>query len=502
MANNVLVELSSNVLLFLLLFGMAATVQISQMQKQLHNWKALLIGLSLQFFILPFVGFLVTATFRLPSAVGIVLLTICSSPGGTYSNLWCSVYNASLSLSITMTALSSFLSTMMLPLNLFLYTRWTYSAAVLQNLDWTALYVSLIVVMGAITCGMFVSAYHPSFRKSANRLGSIAGLLLITVSVAVSDSNSTAAWDQSLAFYVAVAIPPIVGLISAITLSAKANLEKPECVAVSIESSNQNTGIAQALALSMFTGSDLGLAISVPLYYGVVELFTNTIFCIICWKMGWTKAPPNEHFCKVITTSYEVEDADRDRDHDLPSFEVVMTPKDGECDLIFSQSSSGGAYVVDDTTLRHVSNPQVADEEMMVTEAATESHTTEELDLTISRSSEDREDPPLRCSTMDSAEEVPSTTPSTTKQILGRTISTIRARTAGYTKAPQQRRVSVDETSAVAAAVSVVPRNGKKYETIATSSGLSPTTAQRSTKPISLRQQRVDEGDNDDDVSL
>jgi predicted Na+-dependent transporter len=484
MANNVLVELFSNILLFLLLFGMAATVQISQMKKQLHNWKALLIGLSLQFFILPFVGFLVTTTFQLPSAVGIVLLTICSSPGGTYSNLWCSVYNASLSLSITMTALSSFLSTMMLPLNLFLYTRWTYSAAVLHNLDWTALYVSLLVVLGAITCGILVSAYHPSFRKRANRIGSVAGLLLITVSVAVSDSNSTAAWNQSFSFYVAVAIPPIVGLISAITLSAKAALEKPECVAVSIESSNQNTGIAQALALSMFTGPDLGLAISVPLYYGVVELFTNTIFCIVCWKLGWTKAPPNENFCKVITTSYEVEDTD-EREEDFPVFEVVMTPKGGSTsDLIFSQTSAGGAYVVDDTTLRHVSNPQVADEENMMAEEPTD------RDMTITS---EQEGPPKQSSTMDSNEEVPSTPPSTTKHMLGRTISTIRARTAGYKKAPQ--RTSVVETTEAA-----VPRKtkGNEYETISTSGS---TTAPRS-RPISLRQQQRVDADDDDDLSL
>lgn len=473
MASSVLVELLSNVLLFLLLFGMAATVRISQMKRQIHNWKALVIGLSLQFIILPFVGFLVTATFRLPSAVGIVLLTICSSPGGTFSNLWCSVYNASLSLSITMTALSSFLSTVMLPLNLFLYTRWAYSAKVLQNLDWTALYVSLIVVTGAITCGILVSAYHPSFRKTANRLGSAAGLALITVSVTVSsDSNTSDAWDQSLNFYVAVAIPPIVGLLTAITLSAKASLEKPECVAVSIESSNQNTGIAQALALSMFTGTDLGLAISVPLYYGVVELTTNTIFCIICWKLGWTKAPPNENFCRMIATSYEVEDEPED---DCPAFEVVMTPKAGTADLIFSQSSSGAAYVVDDGTLRNVSNPQTADEESP----------DEPTDLDMS-SSESLE----QCRSSESFEEVPSSKASRTQQLLGRTISKIKARTAGY-KAPRIK----DDEDVVGDAIRT--SEGKLYETISTSG--SPPDKNRS-RPIGLRQ-RVSE-DDEDDLSL
>ncbi|EEC49535.1 predicted protein, partial [Phaeodactylum tricornutum CCAP 1055/1] len=92
----VFAEIGSSLLLFCLVFGMSATVDVHSMRKQLNNRAALLIGISLQFIILPFVGFLVVKAFSLPAVTGITLLVVTSSPGGSYSNWWCSMFNAEL----------------------------------------------------------------------------------------------------------------------------------------------------------------------------------------------------------------------------------------------------------------------------------------------------------------------------------------------------------------------------------------------------------------------
>jgi len=84
----ILSSIAGNVLLFLLVFGMSATVETSSMQEQLGNRKAILLGLLCQFFLLPFLGFLVVFFIQLDHAVGITLLVVTSSPGGSYSNWW------------------------------------------------------------------------------------------------------------------------------------------------------------------------------------------------------------------------------------------------------------------------------------------------------------------------------------------------------------------------------------------------------------------------------
>lgn len=82
-------ELGAHVLLFFLVFGMSATVDIGHMKKQMRNRAALGIGLFLQFIILPFVGFCVVKILNMPTPMGIALLVVTSSPGGSYSNCKC-----------------------------------------------------------------------------------------------------------------------------------------------------------------------------------------------------------------------------------------------------------------------------------------------------------------------------------------------------------------------------------------------------------------------------
>ena len=80
------VELSGNLLLFALVFGMSATVDIQALKLQMKNKKAILTGCFLQFVLLPLLGFIVVKSFQLNEAMGITLLVVTSSPGGSYSN--------------------------------------------------------------------------------------------------------------------------------------------------------------------------------------------------------------------------------------------------------------------------------------------------------------------------------------------------------------------------------------------------------------------------------
>eukprot|EP00977_Amphora_coffeiformis_P000537 scaffold132_cov170-Amphora_coffeaeformis.AAC.16 len=269
----------------------------------------------MQFVISPAIGFLVVKICHLPQEIGIMLLVITSSPGGSYSNWWCSLFNAELALSVTMTTLSTLLSVILLPTNLVLYTRWTYSPAVVKSLDWSALIVSLVTVISGISGGL-VASYFASrrgrtalFRVRANRIGNVAGILLIILSFTLSSTDEdTTLWDRELKFYIGCALPAVLGVCMATYLAKKAQLEPPERVAVAVEACYQNTGIATSVALTLYKGESLAKAIGVPLYYGIVEATLLAIYCMICWKLGWTKAPPNENICVVLYHSYEVDD--------------------------------------------------------------------------------------------------------------------------------------------------------------------------------------------------
>lgn len=438
-------EIVSSILLFGLVLGMSATVELHQVAKQLRNRTALLIGLCLQFVLLPFVGFLVVKIFQFPSAVGITLLVVTSSPGGSYSNWWCSLFNASLALSVTMTAISTLLSTIMLPINLMIYTRWAYSSDVVQSLDWGALFVSLVVVLGGIASGLVGGriakrrGQSEIFHRRANLFGNISGLALITLSFTVSSTSHQAAlWDQDAAFYIGCALPAMIGLAVATYLATRFDLDKPERVAVAVESCYQNTGIATSVAITMFgdNENDLATAIGVPLYYGIVVAIMLAVFCVVCWKLGWTKAPKNENFCKMLYNSYEVE-VDHGPQEAEVAIEVVyggapdgIAEVEGErsANVVFEQTDNS-SYVVDDTSLHKAKRRDEARSNRLASQAHSHQQrnsagsSDEETAACSEDNDGDRHDDPDGAAVAPTGEDVGR---------LGRTIAVLKARATGY----------------------------------------------------------------------
>lgn len=44
------------------------------------------------------------------------------------------------------------------------------------------------------------------------------------------------------------------------------------------------------MALTMFKGEELAEALGVPLFYGMVEAVSVAVYCVIAWKLGWSKS--------------------------------------------------------------------------------------------------------------------------------------------------------------------------------------------------------------------
>jgi predicted Na+-dependent transporter len=308
----------SNLLLFFLVFGLSATVNLKDLQHQLSNKFAICTGVAMQFIAMPLLGFVSVLLFHnsaFTKPMGISLLVVTASPGGSYSNWWCSLFNAELALSVAMTSVSSILSIGLLPANLMLYGWLCYGVIlgeedvnIVASLDFGAIFISLGVVMGAILGGLFVGYRYdsPKFHERANRFGSICGIALILFSAFLGSGAGGAEtnfWSLPWSFYVGTAFPCVIGMTLANVVSRSLRLSPPETVAISIECCYQNTAIATSVAVTMFSDpTHRAEAVSVPLFYGVVEAIIIGVYCLWAWKVGWTKAPADEkvRFCYCV----------------------------------------------------------------------------------------------------------------------------------------------------------------------------------------------------------
>jgi predicted Na+-dependent transporter len=330
----------SNSLLFFLMFGLCTTVQLDKLHHHLTNRRAILTGMAMQFLVMPLLGFLSVVLFRnsgLTEAMGMSLLVITSSPGGSFSNWWCSTFNAELALSMAMTSASSILSLALLPANLFLYTWLTYQVVdvnsdnldkrhdevnILQSIDFASIFISLGVLMAGVLLGLWAAPRSsPTFHQYAKGVANLSGLGLIFIAIClgtgnggIGDNGSDNSQGLPWAFFVGVSFPCVIGLLLSNAASRMLSLSGPEGVSISIECVYQNTAIATSVAVTMFTDpTERAQALSVAFFYGCVEAAVVACYVVWAWKMGLTYAPRTDPFCDVVTRTYDAQGMTRDQ---------------------------------------------------------------------------------------------------------------------------------------------------------------------------------------------
>lgn len=333
-------------LLFLLIMGLAGSVDTETLKAQFHRRLAIICGLGCQFVLMPLIGFVIIGLVQPEEHVALVLMILVSSSGGAYSNWWCSLFNADLALSVAMTAVSTLFSAVMLPLNLTFYLKILNLNASEAPIDvpWIALFQGVGTVILAIFSGVVVSTRYPCAQKRMMIVGNVSGvcMILLTLSAALfpqrpcdfDQEEITPLWGKPTDFYVVVGAPFFASLATSLAVSSLRclGLSRPERVTITIEVSYQNVGIASAVALTAFCANPRKRsdAAAVPLVYGLIEASSLALFCLIAWKAGWTYARKEQAICEVLKKDMQpkfraVSDASRvPGPSDLPSDGKVL----------------------------------------------------------------------------------------------------------------------------------------------------------------------------------
>lgn len=78
----------------------------------------------------------------------------------------------------------------------------------------------------------------------------------------------------------------------------------------------QNTGIAITSCLSLFRDEEQRRALGVPFFYTGMQTLIIGCFCLLSWKIGWTKCPPNKNFFEMLLKNFQDEDERNNEDEE------------------------------------------------------------------------------------------------------------------------------------------------------------------------------------------
>ena len=148
--------------LFFIMMGMGLGLKIVDFKRVLVEPKGVILGLVAQLIILPLVGFVLASIFPLTPelAVGVIILAAC--PGGATSNVISYLVRGNVALSITLTAISSLVTIISIPLVINLGMQMFMGAdTTLQLPILTTITQIAVITLLPISLGMFINKSQP-----------------------------------------------------------------------------------------------------------------------------------------------------------------------------------------------------------------------------------------------------------------------------------------------------------------------------------------------------
>jgi BASS family bile acid:Na+ symporter len=227
---------------------MGLTLEVDDFRRVLQKPRIILLGVALQYTVMPAMGWTVAAIAGLPVpfAVGLILVSCC--PGGVASNVICYLAMADVPLSVSLTAVSTAIAALMTPslTTLLAGSRVDVPSA---GLLWSTVQVVVI----PIALGLVLQRFARRFARAILPVAPLVSVVLITLIVAsIIGASRDAIIESGVRLLIAVFALHSMGFLLGYVLTKTIWKDKIASRTVSIEVGMQNSGLGVVLARQNF----------------------------------------------------------------------------------------------------------------------------------------------------------------------------------------------------------------------------------------------------------
>lgn len=296
-----LLNASDQVLLALMIavimFGMGASLTTHDFREALQRPKGIAIGFLSQFGWMPLIALGLALLLQLPPEQAIALILIGCLPGGTTSNMFAYFARGSVALSISMTAASTVLALVMMPLLLDLYasgfaqrihsTQLTGDAVEGLIIPYRNIVLSLFMVLIPVLCGMLLRRVSPGWAKTAEDTAAFMAIIVILFllgSVTIRHGGLFLMTPWTL-YCAAIAIS-LIGFALGYASARIWRMRPRDCRAISLETGIQNGPIALAVILLSFEEPVRSQILWLPILYSTFVVLTSSLITLLFRRIG------------------------------------------------------------------------------------------------------------------------------------------------------------------------------------------------------------------------
>jgi BASS family bile acid:Na+ symporter len=263
--------------LALVMFGLGLALTVGDFARVGRQPKAVVIALALQLLVLPALCFGLVLAFDLPPLLGVGLMLLAASPGGTTANLFSHLYRGDVALNITLTAVNSLIAVISLPVitNLAL-AYFDPSDGGSLGLQFGKTVQVFAVVLLPVGLGMLVRNRAAGFAHRMDkpvRILSAAVLALVILGTIVAERDNIADYTRD------VGLPALLFCVLSLTVGflvpRALGIVRRQAIASAFEIGVHNGTLAIAIAISVLGSVELAVPAAV---YSVVMFPAAALF--------------------------------------------------------------------------------------------------------------------------------------------------------------------------------------------------------------------------------
>ena len=260
-----------NLLLSVVLFTMGTTLKADDFINVVKNPKAIAVGISAQYIIMPLMAFALARAFCLDTALTAGLILVGTVPGGTASDVITFIAKGDVALSVSLTAVSTVISPLLTPIITLLLIG---NQIQFNPVD---MFISIIqIVIIPIMLGLILNYKFPNFcEKLKNYLPTVSSIVICLIVAGVIGANKQAILTSSTVILIVIVLQYFLSMLIGFGIGHLAGMDKKQIITVAIEIAFQNSGLSTSLAKTHFP--NLSQATVPGAIYSVWQNFAGSI---------------------------------------------------------------------------------------------------------------------------------------------------------------------------------------------------------------------------------
>ena len=236
-------------LLGVIMFGMGVSLKFSDFKKIWNDKHLLLLGVSMQFIVMPLLALLVSLVFHLSEEIFIGMILVGACPGGTASNVMAYLSKADLALSVTLTLCSTLLAPVVTPAIVYLILSHQIEISFLSMMK-SVFWIVIFPLFDGLVLRHFLYKYVQKYIAFFPALSIVCITLIIGCVVGL---NQQLLLTFPVLILVAVILHNTMGMGIGYGVARLFKASHDNARTLAFEVGMQNSGLAVSLATQFFT---------------------------------------------------------------------------------------------------------------------------------------------------------------------------------------------------------------------------------------------------------